>query len=274
LTDSRTDDGCPGAVDAVPVCVRRISPLVSVIDTPAAHIIRYKWADPRVVLTFVYLPVFLVVAFITYVSHSSGANVPSPVGNFNILDYIAITIGAVSVSYFVAILSFNKTTTVITDTTFSVRRGPIPCPWPGNHLRAIDEVREISYVPRDTVNPYGFVTYTVFAAFKDGEAARLFFLLFERGGNQSPAVELADQVQAWVDEKMQARGGASSGPRSQKAIKITTTPISRAQRRKLVASVLTTLIMLASLMATAEYLAGRYRAVPQAKGMRRSGSFR
>lgn len=260
--NSKSDGECSGeGGDAPPVSRRRISPLVSIISSPEAHIVRYKWADPRTVLVYVFLPVLLAAAIVTSVAPGSRAHVPSPVADFNILDYVAIAIGALAVSYFVAMLTFNKTTTVITGTTFSVQRGPIPCPWRGNYVRAVDEVREISYVPYYTVNVYGFVTYTLFVTFKDGAAARLCFLIFKRGEDERPAVELADQVQGWVEEKKQARRGEASGSPYPKALATAEAPTSRAQRLKAVASLLAALIALASLVATAEYFAARHRPV-------------
>lgn len=276
MKDDRSDGEQHGAAgDTTRASGRRISSQVSIISRPEAHIIRYKWADARVVLAYIFLPVFLFAAFITYVSHNSAASRISPAGYFNPLDHVAITIAALSVGYFVAIITFNKTTTVITDTTFSVRRGPVPCPWPGDHVRAVEDVREISYVPYYTVNPYGFVTYTVFATFKDGKAAKLFFLLFKRGEVESPAVELANQVQAWVDEKKQGRRGASSVPHYPRALATAESPISRAQRRKVVASLLATLVVLAALATTAEYFAGRFRAAAVHTGnIKDNGNYR
>ena len=253
------NDVQPSAGDAAPLHSRRcISRQVSVINSAEDLIITYRWAHPRA-LVFYLLPVLAVGLLNAYIFYDLGVNVSSVAENFNVIDYAAVVIGVLSVSYFAAMLIFNKTTTEITDTTISVQRGPFPCPWPGDHVRAIDEVREVSYVPHATVNPYGFVTYTVFVTFKDGEAARLFFLTFKRGDDEAPAVELANQVQACIDEKKQRRRTALRGSQPSRASEMSESPISRRQRRKVVACLLTTFLTLTTLVVAAEHFAAQYR---------------
>ena len=239
--------------DASLVSVQYASSGISIINGPEGYIIVSKWlTDSKLILVIVIWVILEATFFVNY----AGA-----VGwhNFNLLHYPSFTIVSLFIGYFVAMGVLNKTTTVITDTTFSVRRGPVPCPWPGNHTREIDDVERITYACHNSVIVNGNCIYYVYVIFGDGRQAGLFNIV-TIGSDKSLAVRLATQIQGWIDEKRRAKLGFRFSSNEQPSIlESAWFPPDRSQRLKIMASIVAVVLALAALMAAAEYLAAPYR---------------
>ncbi len=181
--------------------------------------------------------------------------------DFNLIDYPAFSIVSLFLCYLVAIAVFNRTTTTVTDTTFSVIRGPIPCLWPGNHQRSVQDAQRVSYARQPGIVVSGNLLCYVFIVFKDGKQASLFKII----NDEEFAMELATRVQDWISERQRGKSvplpaGGHSGIRES-----ATFPPDRAQRLRIVACILAVLVALAGMIGSAEYLAAKYRPVRQAK---------
>jgi len=235
------------------VSVQYASSGISIISGPEEYIIVSKWLTDRKWVLVLALWVILEAAFFVNYAGAVGWN------NFNLVRYPTFTIVSLFISYFVAMSILNKTTTVITDTTFSVRRGPVPCPWPGNHTREIDDVERITYACHNSVIVNGNCIYYVYVIFQDGRQAGLFNIV-TIGNDKSLAVRLATQVQGWIDEKRRAKLGFRFSSNEQPQIlESGWFPPDRVQRLKIMCSIVAVLLALAALVAAAEYLAAQYR---------------
>jgi len=215
-----------------------------------AHRIVYKWLPDNkwllALVLFLLLEAPLLVNYVGIVGWD----------DFNLIDYPAFLIVSFFLSYLVALAVFNKTTTTITDTTFSVTRGPIPCLWPGNHHRSVQDVQLISYARQRSIVVNGNMLYYFFVTFKDGKQASLFTII----NDEKFAMELATRVRDWIaagqTEKAVMRSGITRSG---------TFPPDRAQRLKVVACALAVLVALAGMIVTTEFLASKYRPTHQAK---------
>jgi hypothetical protein len=216
---------------------------------PAGRIIIYQWLTGRRRIFVICLWLVLEVEFTVNYIGAVGWH------RFSILYYPAFTIITLFMAYCTALGVFNKTTTTITAKTFSVRRGPVPCPWPGNHFHRLADVQQIAYAGQHTVIINGNVLYYVYAIFKTGEQSGLFTI----GNDESLALELAAQVQDWINEAQRDSKIHISDFDRPEIFKSAGFPPNRAQRLKIIAAVLTLLCALATLIATTEYIAAKYR---------------
>ncbi len=225
---------------------------VSITNVPEGHIIVYKWLPGNKWILVIVLGVMLEASLCINYTGAVGWD------NFNLIDYPTFVIVSLFLSYFVAIGVFNKTTTTITATTFSVRRGPVRCPWPGNHTRDINDVRQVYYARQKSVIVNGNILYYVFVALKDGRQTNLFTII----NNDGLAIGLATQVQEWINEKQGRRSTAHGKPG---VIESRWFPPDRTQRLKITASILVTLLALGAMIAAAEFFAAQYRPVRRAR---------
>ncbi len=97
------------------VSVQYASSGISIISGPEGYIIVSKWLADRKWVLVLALWVILEAAFFVNYAGAVGWN------NFNLVRYPTFTIVSLFISYFVTMSILNKTKTVITDTTFSVR---------------------------------------------------------------------------------------------------------------------------------------------------------
>jgi hypothetical protein len=140
---------------------------VSVIDGLEWHVIEYKWLGDRKWIFFVIVIWALcgeIPLFVNYVG-SVGWD------NFNLIDYPSFLIVSLALGYAAAIVIFDKTTTVITDAIFSVRRGPLPCFWPGDYVCPIEEATQV-YISGHVL--YGSNFYYVYVTVEGGRQFNLF----------------------------------------------------------------------------------------------------
>lgn len=170
--------------------------------------------------------------------------------DFDLIDYPGFTILVLAATYCLAVAFFNRTTTTITDTTFAVRHGPIPCPLPPDHVRDIADVRLITYDIWRTIHVSGGTLYYARAFFRDGRRADFFTV----GSDEELADALVKQLREWVRDKQAARTRSYTPD----APELSDAEMSRAdrwQRLKVALAVLGALAGLAATVALSEYAA-------------------
>ena len=262
---------------------------VSVSGGPGCHVITYRWVPaekrPLLFLIWVIFGAALVANFMHEVgwdnfiagdrllrrATESAWRGQVLLGALSLINFPGFAVAALAVIYFAAIVFLNRTTTTITDTTFTVRRGPVPCPWPGNHIRPVRDVCEVTYA---CVKYHGRFRCTVYATFRDGRQAALFSV----ADRADWSAAMAAQVRDWVEEgrpeapahpdRAEASVNPWLAPDSYSSIlnpaldfpvRVSASswfPPDRAQRLKIMASVAATLAGVIALIVLAQYLAG------------------
>jgi hypothetical protein len=258
-TSSHQDQRSATTADTASTIVRRYGDDLIVDTDPARQIIIYKWLTGSKRIFVICLWLFLEVALAVIYIGAVGLH------RFSLQYYPAFTIITLFMAYCVALSVCNKTTTTITGTTFSRWRGPVPCPWPGNNFRALADVQQIAYACQRTVIVDGNILYYVYAIFTDGKQASLFTI----GNDESLVLELAAQVQGWISDRQRSDKARFSDSDRPKIFKSDWCPPNRSQRLKIMAAILTMLCGLATLIATAECIAAKYRPAydpPAARG--------
>jgi hypothetical protein len=135
---------------------------------PGGHVITYRPANSaqRFLIVFVWLMVLATISMV-YLGNVGW-------DDFNLIDYPGFTILSLAATYGVAVFFFNRKTINVSDTTFALRHGPIPCPWPLDFVRDIADVRRIKYGTYHAIQIKRNTLYFVRAVFKDGASADLF----------------------------------------------------------------------------------------------------
>jgi hypothetical protein len=147
---------------------------------------------------------------------------------------------------------------VINDAILSVRRGPLPCFWPGDCVCPIEKAQQIyisEHVSHGNYFCYVYVTL-------DGGRQYLLFTLHDA----ALAREWAARVQGWIDEKRRKKLGLPSPSDAQpRVLESWWSPPERTRRIKVMLSFVAALCGVAALIAAAEYAAVWYRPARQAR---------
>ena len=222
---------------------------VTVIATPEVLVLHYKWLTNNkwMVVAFVWLVMqaHILLVFIG----AEGRR------NFSVMHHPGLLILSLFFIYWAAILIFNRTTTMVTDRVFSVRRGPIPCPWPGNHVRNVQDVQQICYARQRTIIVDGNVLYYIYAMFADGRQSSLFTIC----DDESLALGLANQVAGWIRTRRQDDQRTLAQSNAPPVVETNWFPPDRIQRLKICFCVLLVLMAAIASVWVTEYLALLYR---------------
>ena len=246
---------------------------VSFTSDQSGHTIVYKWSPGRGWVSVIFA--WLVSEFMLVPLHLEAARFWV---DFSLIDYPTFLIASLFLGYGAALALFNRTTTRITDTTFSVRRGPLPCFWPGDYEGPIEDIHQVRYSCHDGGFRGGDRYCYVYVVAGDGtrldlSAGRMDypdsggrqFNLFTVGGDDL-ASELGTRVLGWIDEEQRKQVGPrnSAGERL-RLVERSWAPPDRARRLKLMLCFVAFLGGAAVLMAGAEHLAASYRPARRAR---------
>jgi hypothetical protein len=222
---------------------------VTVIATPEVLVIHYKWLTNNkwIAVAFVWLVVQAQILLVFIGAEGRQ--------NFSVMHHPGLLILSLCVTYWAMIPIFNRTTTMVTDRVFSVRRGPIPCPWPGNHARDIRDVQQICYARQRTIIVDGNVLYYIYAKFTDGRQSSLFTIC----NDECLALGLANQVAGWIRTRRQDGQRTLSQSNALPVVETNWFPPDRIQRLKICFCVLIVLLAAIASVWVTEYLALSYR---------------
>jgi hypothetical protein len=222
---------------------------VTVIATPEVLVIHYKWLTNNkwIAVAFVWLVVQAQILLVFIGAEGRQ--------NFSVMHHPGLLILSLCVTYWAMIPIFNRTTTMVTDRVFSVRRGPIPCLWPGNHARDIRDVQQICYARQRTIIVDGNVLYYIYAKFTDGRQSSLFTIC----NDECLALGLANQVAGWIRTRRQDGQRTLSQSNALPVVETNWFPPDRIQRLKICFCVLIVLLAAIASVWVTEYLALSYR---------------
>jgi len=223
--------------------IRHSSSRLSIVEKQDELVIVYKWQEEGVRVLIMWW--VLTVMVTTVIANLFRIDVTA------ILQHPGIIMIAVFVMYVGTVSSFNKTRTLITDRTIKIRRGPLPCLWPGNHSGEIGDVGEVYYGRRFGGESKNRSQYCVFLIFKNGKQMTLFTIV-----EQEPVVVLlASYIQNFIKKKHPESTDSKLVRR--KVVRSATVPPTGAQKVQIAVIFVGVLLVVAGLAWSAELIKAR-----------------